>query len=133
MFLSNLSEKEKKLFLQLSLHLSHSDNDFSDEEKLVIDTLSQEMSIPVSYEIEQAYEDVLKELAQTADPRNKKCIIFELAGVVMADEVYADVEKQIMEQISDALGVERSVAERSVRLITQMADIYKEAAALVLT
>ena len=131
MFLANLSEKEKQLFLQASLHISHSDNDFSNEEKLIIDTLCQEMAIPASYEITLDLDEVLKELEEIATPGNKKRIIFELAGVVMADEVYAEAEKALMEKISDALKVDRSVAENAVRLISQMASIYKEAAALV--
>lgn len=131
MFLVNLSEKEKQLFLQASLHISHSDELFSEEEKLVIATLCQEMAIPVSYEILQPLDDVLNELKQIASPRIKKCIVFELAGVVMADEVYADAEKALMARISSALGVDSEVTEESVRLITQMSEIYKSASKLI--
>ena len=131
MFLVNLSEKEKHLFLQVSLHISHSDEEFSDEEKLVIETLCQEMAIPVSYELTQSLDEVLNELKQIASPPIKRSIVFELAGVIMADEVYADSEKALMARISDALGVDIEVSEESVRLITQMSEIYKSAAKLI--
>lgn len=131
MFLVNLSEKEKQLFLQASLHISHSDEQFSDEEKLVIVTLCQEMAIPVSYELTQSLDEVLNELNQIASPTIKRSIVFELAGVIMADEVYADSEKALMARISDALGVDIEVSEESVRLITQMSEIYKSAAKLI--
>lgn len=131
MFLVNLSEKEKQLFLQASLHISHSDEKFSDEEKLVIVTLCQEMAIPVSYELTQSLDEVLNELKQIASPPIKRSIVFELAGVIMADEVYADSEKALMARISDALGVDIEVSEESVRLITQMSEIYKSAAKLI--
>lgn len=131
MFLANLSEKEKQLFLQASLLISHSDEEFSDEEKLVIVTLCQEMAIPVSYELTQSLDEVLNELKQIASPPIKRSIVFELAGVIMADEVYADSEKAMMARISDALGVDIEVSEESVRLITQMSEIYKSAAKLI--
>lgn len=131
MFLKDLSSKEKQLFLQMCLHISHSDNIFTDEEKLMIDTLCNEMSITASYDINLSFDDVLEKLKDIKSLSKKKSIIFELAGVVMADEAYAEPERELMIRICEALEIDYSVAEESVKLISQMAAIYRKASVLV--
>ena len=47
MFLNRLSNEQKELFLDLCIHASKADNDFAEDEKLVIDQYCDEMHINV--------------------------------------------------------------------------------------
>ena len=84
MFLSELKDEQKDLFLDLGIHLS--------------------LSVV----------------------REKRFVLLEIAGVVMADEVYSSEEKAEVKKISDALGVDYSHCEDAISLVKDLFVVYSK-------
>lgn len=126
MYLSSLSKNEKKLFLQACLHVSCADGNFSPDEKTVIKQLCQEMEIPVSFEQTMSFDNVIDELSLSNNQRNKRIFIFELAGVVMADNVCEDSEKEMMYKIAEKLNINTDFVDEAIDKITRLINFYQE-------
>lgn len=126
MYLYSLNKNERELFLQACLHISCADGDFSFDEKKVIQQLCQEMEIPVSYERTISFENIIEEISEKSTLRNKKIFIFELAGVVMADDVCTESELDMMNKISLQIGLTKEFVDEAIDKITKMIKFYKE-------
>ncbi len=126
MYLYSLNSNERELFLQACLHVSCADRNFSFDEKKVIQQLCQEMQIPVSYEINQSIDQVIDEISKTSTLRNKKIFLFELAGVVMADDVCDDTEREMMLKIANRFDISNEFVDESINKISKLVGLYKE-------
>jgi len=126
MYLYSLNKNERELFLQACLHISCADGDFSFDEKKVIQQLCQEMEIPVSYERTISFENIIEEISEKSTLRNKKIFIFELAGVVMADDVCTESELDMMNKIALQIGLTKEFVDEAIDKITKMIKFYKE-------
>ncbi len=126
MYLYSLNSNERELFLQACLHVSCADGNFSFDEKKVIQQLCQEMQIPVSYEIDQSIDQVIDEISKTSTLRNKKIFLFELTGVVMADDVCDDTEREMMLKIANRFDISNEFVDESINKISKLVGLYKE-------
>lgn len=131
MYLNLLSKAEKELFLQACLHISSVDGSFSDDEKNVITQLCQEMQIPASFVQTKDLDIVLGELRMTSSMRSKKVILFELAGVVMADGVYDDLEKNLMYQMAEKMELSSDFVDEAIDKISALIQLYKKIGAFI--
>lgn len=126
MYLTNLSSKQKELFLDICLSLSKADNDFIEEEKRVIETLCDEMNIEPKYETEKSSSDSLCEISAISNKREKRIIIIELLGIVMADKKIAPEEETFMNNVLDTFQIERSELKDAACLVNELYDIYEK-------
>ena len=126
MYLTNLSSKQKELFLDICLLLSKADNDFKEEEKRVIETLCDEMNIEPKYETEKTSSDSLCEISAISNKREKRIIIIELLGIVMADKKIAPEEETFMNNVLDTFQIERSELKDAACLVNELYDIYEK-------
>ena len=77
MFLNELQEKNKELFLKICLHASLSNKVFADEEKEMIYAYCREMNVPESIPDGSELDNVIEILGLQADGVEKKIIILE--------------------------------------------------------
>lgn len=131
MYLKYLSNAEKHLFLELSLHMSNADGCFSDDEKIMIAALCDEMGIPVSYETNGTVDDAMDRLAEIHSMRTKKMILFELGGVIMSDGVFDKKEEMMLCNLSEKASVGDSFAHSAVELVREMFLTYRKIGELV--
>ena len=85
MFLSELRDTQKELFLDLSIYLSMRDGNFADVEKNTIIQMCKEMGIDKRLVPVLNFDDVLNQLAESVTIREKRIIILEIGGVILAD------------------------------------------------
>ncbi len=126
MFLSELKDEQKDLFLDLGIHLSMSDGRFSDIEKNTIRQMCKEMEIGERLEANIEFDAALNRLSENATVREKRIVLLEMAGIVMADGVYSPEEKTTVENISNTLGVDYPRCENAISLIKELFAVYSK-------
>lgn len=126
MYLSELKDEQKELFLDLGIHLSMSDGDFSSHEKNTISQMCTEMGIAERFEQNVEFDTALSRLSEIATIREKRIILIELAGIVMADGVYSPEEKAVVENITKILEVDHAQYEKVIALIKDLFVVYSE-------
>lgn len=132
MYLSKLSNEKRHLFLDLELYMSKTDGDFSNSEKQIIDTHCMEMHIDNNgYECELPLDQVFQELQEKCTAEEKHIIFIELLAVVMADKVYHDSEKIIIERLAEILDIKEAEVEYAFNAVNKMREAYEEFAKFV--
>ena len=128
MYLSKLSNEKKHLFLDLELYISNADSEFSNQEKNIIDVHCLEMHIDCNkYQCELPLDEVYKKL-ERCTPEEQHIIFIEMLATVIADEVYHDEEKKIVETIGTILNISRKEIEQAFSIIYNLKKIYEELA-----
>lgn len=113
MFLNQLSEKEKEAFISLSVHVSHSNGIFADEEKVMIQEYSKEMEIPEFDTNEAKSIDEIINVFKSSELHIKKVIMLEVLGLVYSDGFYDAEEENFIKKFSNDIGCQTSFSERS--------------------
>lgn len=107
MFIEYLDKEEKEVFYSLALDLVNIDDDFSDEEKQKIRTLSFRILGEEGHDAENLYKD----LATLENFSKKKIILMELVMLSYVDGNYCDKEKDFIHNLAERLQVEKSVID----------------------
>lgn len=129
MYLSKLSIEKKYLFRDLELIMSNVDGDFSPEEKSIIDAHCIEMHIDNNnYEIANRQDVVLKQLQETLSEQERSIFFLELAGTVMADNVYHNSEKELVNKLAEILHISEKKVEDAFDIINEMKAVYSKCA-----
>lgn len=119
MYLSELNALEKGKFLELVYKAANIDSSFGNKEILVLNRYKDELGldkIPVT-----AKKEGLIEFFKAASVKKQKIVLFELYGMVLADDGYiSEKEAAFMQEVIDAFKVTES----------EIADIKRAAVAL---
>ena len=126
MFLNELQEKNKELFLKICLHASLSNKVFADEEKEMIYAYCREMNVPESIPDGSELDNVIEILGLQADGVEKKIIILEILGLLKADGNYDEKEKRFIEKLDEGLDVDKAIIESFNGLLERYAAICEE-------
>lgn len=126
MYLSMLSNEKKHLFLELETYMSKIDGDFSDEEKTIIDTHCMEMHIDNNnYECELPLDSVMSKISNECSKQEKHILFLELVATVLADNVYHESEKKLIDRLADILEISEEETNLVFTLIKNLKDAYE--------
>lgn len=126
MFLSQLTDMEKKAFISFCIHAANSNGVFAEEEKAMIHEYCKEMEIKYSEEDEiMPMEDVVAVFSKS-DIHNKKITLFEIIGLVYSDEEYDAEEKKFVNEYAEKIGLTVEEAEKQKELIVRYLKLLKE-------
>jgi len=109
MFLNRLNPQEKVVFLELAHHIARSDNDFSDEQKSIIETYCMEMAIE-DIEYNKDLFNIETLLAKVEDKKSQKIILLEIMALVYSDNFLHIEEKKVLDKMIDIFGLNPSLA-----------------------
>lgn len=126
MFLAELRPEQKELFLDLVILLSKSDCVFDESEQKAISEMCREMEINERTENQLELNEVLKKIGETAYTREKRIILLETAGIVLADGVYSEEEESMIKDISDSLKIEYEQYQEVLKTIQELYGVYKK-------
>ena len=126
MYLNELKTEQKELFLDLSVNLAMSDNNFSYVEKNLIKQLCREMNINEKYNTDKSFDDIINNLSEICNEREKRIIIIELAGIVMIDNQYSEDEKKLIEDIVSTFDIDYKEFETLLKVINELYAVYKK-------
>ena len=134
MYLMKLSENAKKSFLELAYLVAAVDNDFSDEEKIVMEAYKKELQIDYDLDAMDGninLETVIRILCQDANEAEKKIIVFEIIGLAMTDNLYDDEEKKTVKMLNEAFQLDETYPSSCESLINQYIELQTQIDALV--
>lgn len=132
MYLAMLDNEKRHLFLELEIYMSKIDSDFSVEERRIIDTHCMEMRIDNNdYECELPMELVLSRINKECDDREKRIIFLELAATVLADNVYHETEKELIEKLAQVCALPSGKPAEVIGLIKRLKAVYEDCASFV--
>lgn len=126
MFLSELKLEQKELFLDLGIHMSMSDGDFSASEKKMILEMCKEMGISERLDAKLELKDAIDKIKEGITAREKRIILLETAGIVLVDGEYSDDEMSVMKEIAAILEIDYSQVEEVVAIVNNLLDVYSK-------
>jgi len=126
MYLNELSIGEKKNFLELAHYAMGLNGEFKDEEQEIYQSFVYECDLPkYSLEKQEKIDSVIKVLAKSV-PRNKRILLIELFGILLADGEICDSEAQYMDKVGLALDIEDYEVKKIQRWVEAMTDLVNE-------
>lgn len=131
MFLNMLNEKEQKNFMELAAIAMSVDGKIEESEKEVIDVYRREMNLH-DYEIKNKEQKELITAFQASTKKIKRAVIIELAGVLDADEIIDENEKNWIMKIGQEWGFRASEIRRMVRWTQDFNDLLAEGYDIIL-
>ncbi len=135
MYLMNLRENVKKAFLELAYLVAVSGNDFSDEEKLVMEAYKKELQIEydlLNFDSNIDLDMVEQVIRENANEAEKKIIVFELIGLAMTDNQYDDEERKQIKQMNAAFQLDDDYPSKCEALINKYVELQNQIDALVI-
>lgn len=131
MYLSMLSDTNKRLFLNLEIYLSKVDSDFSENERIIIDAHCMEMHIDNNnYEADMSQSEIFEGL-RALTKQESKIVFLELVGTIMADNVYHIEERALVNKLAEALKLDENDISLVFSIITDMKNVYERCAEYV--
>jgi tellurite resistance protein len=124
MFLNRLSIEQKELFLDLCIHASKSNNDFSAEEKETINQYCEEMHINIRYDEEHDLNEIADKLAEISSEQDLRMILLETAGLLLSDNKYDDEEKKFFDTLAEKLGLDKAQTDDVIGMLRELTDVY---------
>ena len=124
MYLNNLSEQQKNLFIDICVHTANVDGDFSDDEKQLIKQFCEEMNIDVRYEVNNSVDDAVDALLEISSQTDLKIILIELISLILADNKFDRFEEQFMDRFTEKIRLSKNDYSEIFDTIKQLVSIY---------
>ena len=132
MFLAQLSNKQKELFLDMCVHAANANGDFADEQKMTIAQYCDEMQLPeCRFATDNMLDDVIEELVSISTDAEIRAIAVEIAALLISDSVYDDFEKSFSEQFCKMAGLSAEDYERIISMLNELTAVYTKLGAFV--
>lgn len=124
MFLNKLSNEKKELFLSLAFNISHVDGTYSHEEKYMLEQYCIEMDINLNkINLNEDFDYVLDTINKICDSYEKKIIVFEAIGLILADGILHDKEKNAIINMIKLFGINEKYFDECKKLIIEYYDL----------
>ena len=131
MFLNQLSYQEKKMFLDLSIHVAKANDELSVEEKAMISAYCTEMQLPPIELYETEPLETVTSYFALADEHIKKIVLLEIFGLAYADGEFDAAEISMVKKFSEELGITEEVYNKLHDAIKDYYVVCKELAEAV--
>ncbi len=131
MFLNQLSYQEKKMFLDLSIHVAKANDVLSGEEKALISAYCAEMQLAAIELYETEPLETVTAYFSMADDRVKKIVALETLALAYVDGEYDESEAKVIKKIIVEMGVDESTFQSLHEAIKNYYDECGKLAELV--
>ena len=132
MFLNNLNNEQKNLFLELAIKAAEISRGMSLEEKNMLKEFALEMMITPKYETIKSSEEIIKRLTEISSKKDLRIITFEILGIMYSDSNYDETEKDFVFSIANAFGITKESVIDMDSAIKKYSELYSEICNLVL-
>ncbi len=131
MFLNQLSYQEKKMFLDLSVHVAKANDVLASEEKAMISTYCTEMQLPPIELYETEPLETVTSYFALADDHIKKIVLLEVFGLVYVDGNFDDEETVLVKKIAEEIGISKETYDNLHKAIKDYYEVCKKLALAV--
>lgn len=134
MFLNNLTQKKKELFLSLAYNISCIDDNYADEEKMVLEQYCVEMDIRIDkIQLIEDFDKILNRINILCNFQEKKIFVFESVGLILADGVIHDKEMEAITNMVRLFEINDNYFEDCMKLIKEYYDLQSRMMNLINT
>jgi len=133
MFLNVLSEENKKIFIDLAIVVACADDSFDPEEKDLIEAYKQEMGIEYYHpEVRTEINSIISNIVLSCTEKEKRIVVFEIIGLAKSDKIYDSREKELVNRIATAIGVDSVYIGECELLIDEYLSLHEKLLQVVL-
>ena len=124
MFTHLMNEEEKNKFLELVYKISKIDGEYAEEEEELINSYKQELGLDVIEDTEPInnligyFANKPKEL--------KRIVVFEVYGMILADDKIEKNEEQVLNEIRKEFNFEEDELEDILSLVKKLQNVYDD-------
>ena len=127
MYLNQLSNEQKELFLDLCIHAAESNAEITDKEKNYIKQYCEEMQIAeVRFKAEMPLEQAIDKMIAVSNQRELRIVLIELTALVMCDGHYDDFEKNFIKKIAIAANITDDDKLKMQESISDLFNVYNK-------
>jgi hypothetical protein len=124
MYLTNLNERQKELFIQLSIHAALANDILEDAEATLISEYCKEMAIEnPGVEVKMDLKDVLLELKAISSEQELNIITFEIAALFVFDNEYDKDEKCFMNKLIQVFNIDKEKLKKMFDHINEYSQL----------
>lgn len=126
MYLNNLNDREKELFLELAYYIANCDQDFDAEESDLIKNFREETGMDEEkYRIKGMHLDNIIEGFEPSTEKNKTTVFLEIMGVVIADLEFNGNEQVAVSKLRQAWNISDEKYSAILHWYEDMDKIWK--------
>ena len=126
MLLEQLSENNKKKYLNLELCLASADGHFDELEKELVDAHCLEMGIDNnSYNIDLPYDKIIAKVQEDFSEKEKKITYIELISLALVDEVFTEEERIFVNKVKEILKISDEDAKNAESIMLNLINYSK--------
>jgi len=116
---------KKKIFLKLAHYMARVDDNFMEEQKILIEQYCLEMNIDDVEFDEKTF--VLEEILNMIDnDYSKKIILLEIMAVVYADDILHEKEQEVIDKICKIFKIDSTIATLYAFWTKSIMNLYKQ-------
>jgi len=130
MFLNRLKKKEKKAFLELAHHVARSDNDFSEDQKNIIEKYCMEMQME-DIKYDESKFDIYNTLGKITSQRSRKIVLLEIMALIYSDDFLHEGERKVLEKVLEEFGLNYNLSIVYTQWAKTMLNLYTQGHALI--
>ncbi len=125
MFLRPLNKEQKRLFLNLATAAASADNIIKESEKALLAAYADEMGIDVNDAEDNTMEEVCVRLKEISSAKELNQIAFEIVGMMMSDNEYAEAEKVFVNKMAAIFQISNERIEEMFRCVHDYSVLIK--------
>ena len=122
MFVNLFDQKEKEKFLELIYKMATCDGVYAEEEKELLNNYKIEFGIDQIPDTLSVH-DLVQYFAEKTDDK-KKIVLFELYGMVLADDEIGEQEKDLFEEIKKIFALNTEVYDKIEKAAVTLKEAY---------
>jgi len=124
-FLRPLNKEQKRLFLNLATAAASADNIIKESEKALLAAYADEMGIDVNDAEDNTMEEVCVRLKEISSAKELNQIAFEIVGMMMSDNEYAEAEKVFVNKMAAIFQISNERIEEMFRCVHDYSVLIK--------
>ena len=132
MFLDRLKSEEKKAFMVIANHAAEINGVVEEQEKQLLSEYCLELQISGNEAEGMKYEEAVP-LFALAERSKKRILIFEILGLLYADGVFDDEEKQFIVELTQSIGLNKNEFDRILASLDRYIESVTEITEVILS
>ena len=124
MFLNQLNNEERSIFLKLAIAVIKSDGKLEEKEKLFVAEYSREMGV-TDYDLNENIEPLglAEKIGKSSTDAVKRIFLLELVALANADGEFAESEKSLILSLLQKFGLAENQLNDCLKLLAEYNDV----------
>lgn len=132
MFLNQLNNEERSIFLKLAIAVIKADGKLEEQEKLFVAEYSREMGV-TDYDLNENIEPLglAEKIGKSSTDAVKRIFLLELVALANADGKFAESEKSLILSLLQKFGLTENQLNESLKLLAEYNDVSAKLTAFI--